>query len=212
MQNSTIIGVAGGSGSGKTTLIKRLVEGRFGEYISVLSHDSYYLPQQNGVQRVCDELNWDHPNSLDNKLFGEHIDLLSSGSSVDSPTYDFGLHARTDVVVTIKAKPIIILDGILLFAVPEIVSRIDLRVYVETPPDLRVIRRAIRDIESRGRDIYSIASQYEQFVRPMHDRFVEPSRLQSHLLIPWVKDNLMATRIIEAYIREAISGNGASWT
>jgi uridine kinase len=210
MQKSTVIGIAGGSGSGKTTLIKRLTEGQFGEYISVLSHDSYYLSQQESGYGVRDELNWDHPDSLDNNLFVEHIDLLSSGSSVDSPIYDFGLHARTDGVFAIKAKPIIILDGILLFAVPEIVTRIDLRVYVETPPDLRVIRRAIRDIESRGRDIYSIASQYEQSVRPMHERFVEPSRLQAHVLIPWVKDNLIATRIIEAYIRDAISGKERS--
>lgn len=181
----TVIGIAGGSGSGKSTLVQRLVESSFADRITVLPHDAYYYSVRDLPEPLASTENWDHPETIDNDLFVKHIDQLLSGQAVDRPEYDFSTHTRTQQTSILQPRPILLLEGILLFAIPEIAKRIGLRVYVDTPAEERLARRLRRDIAERGRSVDSVLAQFRGSVRPMHDLFVEPSRKLAHLVIPW---------------------------
>ncbi len=197
MQPELVIGIAGGSGSGKSTIVQRLKNGPLGKDLTLLPHDAYYfnalqLPlTANGLR------NWDHPDALENELYVSHLKQLISGQSVQRPEYDFEHHARFQHTVLVEPKRILLLEGILLFAIPEIRQLVDLRIYVDTPADLRILRRMIRDIEERGRTARSVSDQYESTVRPMHEQFVESTRQYAHILIPWIDDNPTAIELIE---------------
>ena len=197
MKPELIIGVAGGSGSGKSTIVERLMTGRFGPEIAILPHDAYYYDAEQLPLTAHGMRNWDHPEALENKLYLQHIEQLAGGQAIERPEYDFEHHVRAATQVTVQPKRILLLEGILLLAVPAIREMIDVRVYIDTPADLRVTRRMIRDIEQRGRTARSVTEQYESTVRPMHEQFVEPSRQFAHILIPWINDNPTAVELLE---------------
>lgn len=181
----TIIGVAGGSGSGKSTLVEELLRRVSPGDVSFLAHDAYYKDHDEMPQALREAGNWDHPDALDSALFAEHLNLLCQGEEVLCPEYDFSTHRRKERAHLVAPKPLLIVEGILLFAVPEIAERIDLRIFVETPAEERLARRVLRDTSERGRSVDSVLQQYRSTVRPMHDRYVQPSRGLAHLIVPW---------------------------
>ena len=203
MPGAFVVGIAGGSGSGKSTLVGRLLAGRLGAHLAELPHDAYYRDGIDMPAEVRRARNWDHPDSLDNDLYADHIDRLAAGRAAERPEYDFASHSRKSTTVRVEPRPVLLLDGILLFAVPKIRERIHLRVFVETPADLRAIRRMRRDIVERGRTAESVAQQYEATVRPMDRLFVEPSRAFAHVLVPWTDDNPAAVALLEARLAAA---------
>jgi uridine kinase len=177
-----IIGIAGGSGSGKTTIAESLVEGLAGR-AAVIQHDAYYrhMPELSFEERS--QVNYDHPASLETELLVEHLVALRSGKSVEKPAYDFSSHLRSDQVVRIEPSPVIVVEGILVLAEPELCAELDLKVFVDTDADIRLARRIERDIEERGRTLSSVIAQYFASVRPMHVEFVEPSKGHADVVI-----------------------------
>lgn len=195
-----IVGIAGGTGSGKTTLARRIREG-VGDRSCLLQHDWYYrdLADYNDEERA--RVNFDHPDSLDNDLFVEHLHALRHGATIEAPQYDFTRHARSETTVRIDPRPVIVVEGILLFAVPQLRECFDIKIYVDTDADIRVFRRIRRDIRERGRDFESIRQQYYETVRPMHLEFVEPSKRWADLIVPEGGDNHIALDIIIERLR-----------
>ncbi len=189
------IGIAGGSGSGKSTLVERLLDAAPGR-VAHLPHDAYYRNRDEMPPAVAQARNWDHPDALDTDLYLHHIDLLKSGRPVACPVYDFAAHARRADARRIEPRPVLLLEGILLFHVPGLRERIDLKVYVETPADLRILRRMLRDVSERGRTAQSVGEQYESTVRPMHALFVEPSKAFADIVVPWELHNHRAAELI----------------
>ena len=179
------VAIAGGSGSGKTSLTRALVAALGPDRSAVLDHDSYYRDLAHLDPRDRAEVNFDHPEALENDLLAEHLAKLRQGQAVQKPTYCFKTHTRTNVAETIQPRPVIVTEGILLLAVPELRDAFDLRVFVDTPPDVRALRRLQRDIVERGRTVQSVVTQYLEFVRPMHERFVEPAKATADLVLGW---------------------------
>ena len=196
------IGIAGGSGSGKSTLVERLLALEFGGQICRLPHDAYYRNRDEMPEAVATENNWDHPDALDTPLYLKHIDLLKAGRPVAAPVYDFATHSRSDRVTLVEPRTVLLLEGILLFHVPALRDRIDLKVYVETPADLRVLRRVTRDVIERKRSVESVVEQYQATVRPMHAIFVEPSKVFADVVVPWESHNTVAVSLLAAKLRE----------
>lgn len=177
------IGLAGGSGSGKTTIAEALVhrlEGR----VSLLSHDAYYrhMPELSFEERT--RVNYDHPSSLETELLVKHLESLRSGVAIDQPVYDFSTHLRSDETERVEPGNVVVVEGILVLAEPELRSELDLKIFVDTDPDLRLARRIDRDITERGRTVHSVLGQYFDTVRPMHIEFVQPSLRYADLIIP----------------------------
>ncbi|MFM7058782.1 MAG: uridine kinase [Planctomycetota bacterium] len=193
-----VIGIAGGSGSGKSTLVQRLVQGPAGAEICHLCHDSYYHNLDRLPKFADGTGNWDHPESLENALFVADVGRLRRGEAVEQPVYDFATHRRGAAAETVQPRRILLLEGILLLAVPEIRELLDLKVFVETPADLRLLRRTLRDIRDRGRSVESVLDQYQRSVRPMHEEHVEPSRRFADIWIPWTEDNPAAVELLTA--------------
>jgi uridine kinase len=179
------VAIAGGSGSGKTSLTRALVEAIGRERCSVLDHDSYYRDLSDLPIEQRAEVNFDHPESLENGLLADHLQCLRDGRAVERPLYDFATHTRLPATTRIEPRPIVLCEGILLLAVPELHRAFDLRVFVDTPADVRALRRVQRDILERGRTVQSVVHQYLQSVRPMHERFVEPARSTADLVLGW---------------------------
>lgn len=177
-----IIGIAGGSGSGKTTIAGAVLTALSG--VLLIQHDSYYRhrPQLSFEERS--RVNYDHPDSLETELLIDHLGFLSKGAAIDRPTYDFTRHLRADATDRLEPAPVIIVEGILVLADRDLRDRLDLKIYVDTDPDVRLARRLGRDIEERGRTPTSVLEQYFTFVRPMHLEFVEPSKRYADLIIP----------------------------
>jgi uridine kinase len=198
------IGIAGGSGSGKSTIVERLLALDFGPRIAHLPHDAYYRNRIDMPEIVAANNNWDHPDALDTSLFLRHVDILKSGLPIAAPVYDFGTHSRSSAVKMVPAQPILLLEGILLFSIPELRDRIDLKVYVDTPSDLRIVRRMTRDVIERKRTVESVVDQYQSTVRPMHAIFVEPSRQFADIIIPWEHHNHQAIDLLAAKIRQSL--------
>ena len=179
---SLIIGIAGGSGSGKSTFTNR-VKKYFGDDVTVIYHDNYYR-RQDGIpfeKRVT--VNYDHPNSLETDLLVEHLKQLKAGKTVECPVYDYNQHNRSDEIITIEPKPVILVEGILLLADERIRDLLDIKVYVEADADERILRRILRDVEERGRDLHGIINQYLATVKPMHYMYVEPTRAKADIVI-----------------------------
>lgn len=181
--NTMVLGIAGGTGSGKTTLTKRLKE-RFGDQISVISHDNYYKRQDELTYEQRCLTNYDHPNAFETELMVEHIKALKAGETVLCPVYDFSQHNRSDDFIQIHPAPVILVEGILIFASPELCDLMDIKVFVDTDADVRLIRRLLRDVKERGRDLDSVVNQYLATVKPMHEQFVEPSKRNVDIIIP----------------------------
>lgn len=179
------VAVAGGSGSGKTSLTRALVESLGANRCAVLDHDSYYRDLSHLPLPDRARANFDHPESLENGLLADHLAALRASLAVQRPGYDFTTHTRRPATTKVEPRPIILCEGILLLAVPELRDAFDLRVFVDTPADVRALRRVQRDIVERGRTVESIVAQYLQSVRPMHERFVEPARATADLVLGW---------------------------
>lgn len=179
------VAIAGGSGSGKTSLTRALVEAIGAERCAVLDHDSYYRDLSDLPIDQRARVNFDHPESLENGLLADHLQSLRDGRAVERPLYDFATHTRLPATTHVEPQPIVLCEGILLLAVPELRSAFDLRVFVDTPADVRALRRVQRDIVERGRTVQSVVLQYLQSVRPMHEHFVEPARSTADLVLGW---------------------------
>ncbi len=183
MKQRMIIGIAGGSGSGKTTLTENIAA-YFGEAVSVLRHDDYYKSQKDLPLEERATLNYDHPAAFDSDLLIAHLDSLRAGKAVDCPLYDYSRHDRSDRVRRVESTEVILLEGILIFENPEILSRLDMKIFVDTDADVRILRRILRDVKERGRTLDSVVRQYLSTVKPMHEAFVEPSKKNADIIIP----------------------------
>ncbi len=179
-----IIGIAGGSGSGKTTISSALIEVLGPEHVAYLPHDAYYRDLAHLPFEARRKINFDHPDSLETELLAEHLRALRRGEAVEVPVYDFTRHARLKETVPLQPRHVILLEGILILAEEELRNLMDLKIYVDTAADLRLIRRLERDLRDRGRTVDSVLAQYEATVRPMHVEFVEPSKRHADLIIP----------------------------
>ena len=177
-----IIGIAGGTGSGKSTFTNRLGD-RFGDNITVIYHDNYYKRHDDIPFEERKKLNYDHPDALETDLLIEHIKKLRNGESVECPVYDYTVHNRSDKTVRIDPRKIILIEGILLLADPRLRSLLDIKIYVEADADERILRRILRDVKERGRDIDNIVEQYLTTVKPMHYLYVEPTRATADIVI-----------------------------
>ena len=205
MNDILVIGIAGGSGSGKTTLMNNIVK-RFERDITVLSHDSYYKRHDDMTYEERCQLNYDEPAALETDLMVRHLDLLRQGVAIDCPVYDFTVHNRADQVMHIEPRKIIIVEGILIFEDPALRELMDIRIFVDTDADIRLCRRVKRDVNKRGRTLESVLTQYQQTVKPMHEKYVEPSKKYAHILVPEGGKNAVALELIMNLIEKHIEG------
>lgn len=183
MNNRLFIGIAGGSGSGKSTLAGRLEE-YFGDRLSLLRHDDYYRSRSDLTLEERASLNYDHPDAFDNALLAKHMDELREGHDVACPIYNYSQHDRSDKTRLVKSTDVIVVEGILIFENPDLLKRLDIKIFVDTDADVRIIRRLMRDVKERGRDLDSVVTQYFATVKPMHEAFVEPSKRHADIIVP----------------------------
>ena len=200
-----IIGVSGGSGSGKTTVVQRVVDDLGSEQITVVQHDSYYRDRSAVPLGERARLNYDHPDALDTSLLVKHLHELRAGRPVEIPVYDFANHTRLANTVRIEPRKVVIVEGMLILAERALRDLMDIRVFVDADPDLRLVRRVERDVSERGRAIQSVFEQYLETVRPMHLEFVEPSRRWAHIIIPEGGFNRVGVDMLVAKIRATIA-------
>jgi uridine kinase len=199
-----VIGIAGGSGSGKTTLAELIIERIGSDQIAYLPHDAYYKDLSGLAPNQRDSINFDHPDSLDSELLIEHIKLLKEKSPIQIPIYDFKTHSRTKETIPIKPRPVIMVEGILIFAEQRLRDMLEVKIFVDTDPDLRFIRRLERDISERGRSTESVIRQYLATVRPMHLEFVEPSKRYADIIIPEGGLNAVAMEMVVARLESLL--------
>ncbi len=202
-----VIGVAGGTGSGKTTVARAILERAGTHHISLIQHDAYYkdLSHLPASQRAL--RNFDHPDALDNELLIAHLKALKAGQAIEMPVYDFKTHTRTRQTRTVRPHRVILLEGILILADEELRRLMDVKIFVDTDADIRFIRRLQRDIAERGRTMESVIHQYLATVRPMHQRFVEPSKRYADIIIPEGGFNEVAIEMIAARIKSLLAGH-----
>ena len=200
-----VIGIAGGTGSGKTTLMNNLIS-QFADVVTILSHDNYYKRHDELTYEQRCLLNYDEPDALETDLMARHLDQLRQGQPIDCPVYDFTLHNRSDKTIRIVPKKVIIVEGILIFENKELRDLMDIRIFVDTDADVRLCRRIRRDVTKRGRTLESVLNQYLQTVKPMHERYVEPSKKYADLVVPEGGQNLVALDMIEGRIRRHLEG------
>jgi uridine kinase len=198
--NTILIGIAGGTGSGKTTLTRQLKE-HFGSRVTVIGHDSYYRAQPGTTYEFRIAQNYDHPDAFETELLVEHLRELKAGRPVECPVYSFSDYDRTDKTVTIHPAAVIIVEGVLIFQDPALREMLDIRIFVETDADVRILRRALRDVEERGRTLESVVKQYLTTVKPMHEQFVEPSRKHADLVVLEGGHNRVALDLIAQRIQ-----------
>ena len=198
-----IIGIAGGSGSGKSTFARRLKEA-FPDHVSLISCDNYYLPHDDLPLEKRAQLNYDAPEALEFDLMVRHLEALKNGHSALCPVYDFTRHTRSSAVTEIEPRPIILIDGILIFHDPALRACMDLKIYVETDADERILRRARRDIRDRGRDLDSVIHQYLSTVKPMHNTYVEPTKVFADIILNGGK-NEQAFVLVKTQIAQLLS-------
>ncbi len=190
-----VIGIAGGTGSGKTTLTRKLAE-QFSEDVSVINHDNYYKAHDDMPYEERCKLNYDHPDSFDTDLLVRDLRLLKAGETVRCPTYDYTVHNRAKATIEVKPAKVIIVEGILIFENQALRDQMDIKLFVDTDADVRILRRVMRDVKERGRSLDSVVSQYLTTVKPMHEAFVEPSKKYADLIVPEGGQNLVALEMI----------------
>ena len=205
MENILVIGIAGGSGSGKTTLMNNIVS-RFSEDITVLSHDSYYRRHDDMTYEERCQLNYDEPAALETELMVRHLDCLRNGEAIDCPVYDFTVHNRSDATQRIEPSRIIIVEGILIFENEALRDLMDIRIFVDTDADIRLCRRVKRDVNKRGRSLESVLTQYQETVKPMYEKYVEPSKKYAHILVPEGGKNTIAQEFIISLLEKHLGG------
>ena len=205
-----IIGICGGTGSGKTTIARSIVETVGRDQVVLVEQDSYY---RNFGDLPLDErhqANFDHPDSIDNEMLVNHLIRLKQGLTVEMPVYDMKTHTRSEEIEHIEPRPIVVLEGILIFSEPRVLDLVDIRIFVDTPDDVRLMRRMRRDIEERGRTWQMTLDQYERTIRPMHFEFVEPSKRHAHIIIPEGSNSGITVEFLCGMIREKIKEKEAA--
>ena len=200
MKEILVIGIAGGTGSGKTTLMDNLIE-KFSGDVTILSHDNYYKRHDELTYEQRCQLNYDEPAALETDLMARHLDALRHGEAIDCPVYDFSQHNRSNETIRIEPKSVIIVEGILIFENQELRDLMDIRIFVDTDADVRLCRRIKRDVESRGRSLESVLTQYQETVKPMHEMYVEPSKKFANIIVPEGGKNLVALDMIVGRIQ-----------
>ena len=203
--NTILIGIAGGTGSGKTTLANRLVESFGSDEVSIQRHDNYYKRHDDMPYEERCKLNYDHPDAFDTQLLYEHIRALKDGRAVQMPVYDYTVHNRSDETVGVNPAPVIVLEGIMIFAERRLCDLMDIKVFVDTDADVRILRRIIRDVNQRGRSLDSVIDQYLTTVKPMHEQFVEPSKRRADIIIPVGGENNVALDMLIERVRKHLS-------
>ena len=201
-----IIGIAGGTGSGKTTLTLRLRE-RFGEDVSVLYHDNYYKQHDDMPFEERCRLNYDHPDAFDTQRLVDDLRALRRGETVYSPTYDYTVHNRSAETVEVRPAKVVIVEGILIFVEAELRELMDIKLFVDTDADVRILRRIVRDVKKQGRSLDSVVQQYLTTVKPMHEQFVEPSKRYADLIVPEGGKNPVALDMIIQRVKNHIEQN-----
>ena len=208
MDNILVIGIAGGSGSGKTTLMKNIIES-FQDMVTVISHDNYYKRHDELTYEERCLLNYDEPDAFDTDLMVRQLSQLRNGEAIDCPVYDFTVHNRSDEILHIVPKQVIIVEGILIFADPALRELMDIRIYVDADADIRLCRRIKRDVNKRGRSLESVLMQYQQTVKPMHEMHVEPSKKYANIIVPEGGKNKVALDMIIGRVQRHLEGLGA---
>lgn len=203
---SLIIGISGGTGSGKTTVANGILDTVKACEVVFIQQDSYYRNLKDMPLDFRQVANFDHPDALDNDLLVNHVRKLRAGEPVELPIYDFRTHTRSIETRAVRPKPIVIVEGILIFADPRLLEQLDVKVFVDTPDDIRFIRRLRRDVAERGRTVESVIEQYLATVRPMHIQFIEPSKRFADVIIPEGGHNLVSIDLISGKIRERLAG------
>lgn len=211
MDKVIVIGIAGGTGSGKSTMIKNIKE-NFNDEITILSHDFYYKSHDDMTYEERCQLNYDHPNAFDTDLMVKHIKQLKNMQSIERPVYDFTVHNRKKETVTVEPAKVIVVEGILIFENKELLNLFDIKVFVDTDADVRIIRRILRDVTERGRTLESVINQYLTTVKLMHEQFVEPSKKQADIIVPEGGFNVVALDMlnqrIHALLHEEVNYGG----
>ncbi|MBR7111535.1 MAG: uridine kinase [Clostridia bacterium] len=205
MKKPLIIGIAGGSGSGKTTLAERIAA-HFGDAVATLRHDDYYKEQKGLSLEARAAINYDHPDAFDTDLLIKHLDALCAGCAIDAPMYDYTVHDRSDRVRRVEPRDVVLLEGILILENKALRERLDIKLFVDTDADVRILRRIVRDVKGRGRSLDSVIGQYLATVKPMHEAFVEPSKKHADLIVPEGGKNAVAFELIIARL-EALLEN-----
>lgn len=203
-----LIGIAGGTGSGKTTLADKLVDSFGRDEVSILRHDNYYKRHDEMTYDERALLNYDHPDAFDTELLCEHIRMLKNGQAIEMPVYDYTVHNRSDEVVVVNPAPVIVLEGILIFAEPSLCELMDIKVFVDTDADVRILRRILRDVKERERSLDSVISQYLTTVKPMHEQFVEPSKRRADIIIPEGGENIVALQMLIERVKKHLRKYG----
>ena len=199
-----VIGIAGGTGSGKPTLMKNLID-RFGDVVTVLSHDNYYRRHDELTYEARCKINYDAPAALETDLMARHLDLLRQGQAIECPVYDFAQHNRSNETITVVPKSVIIVEGILIFENAPLRELMDIKIFVDTDADVRLCRRIKRDVNKRGRTLESVLTQYQETVKPMHEKYVEPSKRFADIVVPEGGKNLVALDMIMGRIARHLS-------
>lgn len=203
MEKVIVIGIAGGTGSGKSTMVNRIKE-EFADQITMLSHDYYYKRHDIPFEER-NKLNYDHPNAFDTDLMIEHVKALKEWKEIERPVYDFTIHNRVDETVTVKPAKVIVVEGILIFENKELRDLCDIKVYVDTDADVRILRRILRDVNQRGRTLDSVVTQYLTTVKLMHEQFVEPSKKFADIIVPEGGYNLVALEMLNERIHALLN-------
>ena len=203
MDDIMVVGIAGGTGSGKTTITKKLMQ-RFGGDVSVIYHDNYYKAHHNMSYEERSRLNYDHPDSFDTDLLIQAVKDLKACRSITCPVYDYTVHDRSDQVIVVKPAKVVIVEGILIFQSRELCQQMDIKIYVDTDADVRILRRIVRDVRDRGRSLDSVVNQYLSTVKPMHEQFVEPSKRNADIIIPEGGHNQVAMEMVMERVRAHI--------
>ena len=198
------IGIAGGTGSGKTTLAEHVCRA-FGDDIAIIAHDSYYLDQSEKSYEERCLMNYDHPDAFETELLCRHLDALSQGESIEVPIYDYTVHNRAKETLRVEPRRVVVLEGILILADERLRDRLDLKIFVDTDADERILRRIKRDTEARGRSLSSVIDQYLTTVKPMHEAFVEPNKRYADIIVPGGGSNPVALEMIFSHIRRYLS-------
>ena len=205
--NILVVGIAGGTGSGKTTLMDNLI-GKFQDMVTILSHDNYYRRHDELTYEQRCQLNYDEPASLETELMARHLDKLRHGEAIDCPVYDFTIHNRSDETIRLEPKPVIIVEGILIFENEALRDLMDIRIFVDTDADIRLCRRVKRDVNKRGRSLESVLTQYQETVKPMYEKYVEPSKKYAHILVPEGGKNTIAQEFIISLLEKHLGVRG----
>jgi len=200
MQDVMVIGIAGGTGSGKTTITRKLMQ-HFAGDVSVINHDNYYKAHHDMSYEQRCKLNYDHPNAFDTELMVRDLKELKKGNSIYCPVYDYSIHDRSDKTILINPAKVIIVEGILIYQSRELCRQMDIKIFVDTDADVRILRRIVRDVRDRGRSLDSVVNQYLNTVKPMHEQFVEPSKRNADIIIPEGGHNQVALEMVIERVR-----------